>query len=142
LTYLGLAIPHRAREHGFVGVSSPATIVVVERSAAVQELIDHALREAGHRVLVTRNPLEALVLARSVRIDVLVGDVATLDHERPGLIKQLRSIQPSLPVLYLGDRDWVDREDVEDASALRTPFSLDELQEAVAATLDRGTERR
>jgi two-component system OmpR family response regulator len=123
-----------------MGVSSPATIVVVERSAAVQELIDHALREAGHRVLVTRNPLEALVLARSVRIDVLVGDVATLDHERPGLIRQLRSIQPSLPVLYLGDRDLVEREDVEDASALRTPFSLDELQEAVAATLDRGGE--
>lgn len=127
---------------GFVGLPTRGTIVVVERSAAVQELIDHALREAGHRVLVTRNPLEALVLARSVRIDVLVADVATLDHERPGLVRQLRSIQPSLPVLYLGDRDWADHEDVEDASAPRTPFSLDELQEAVAATLDRGGEPR
>jgi DNA-binding response OmpR family regulator len=124
------------------GLPSRRTIVVVERSGAVQELIDHALREAGHRVLVTRNPLEALELLRSVRIDMLIGDVVTLDHDRPGFVRQLRAIQPSLPVLYLGDRDRADQEDVEDASALRTPFSLDELQEAVAATVDRGAEPR
>jgi DNA-binding response OmpR family regulator len=83
------------------------TIVVVEQSAAAQELIEHVLREAGHRVLVTRNPLEAFELGRRVRIDILVADAATVDDEGPGLVQQLRTIQPSLSVLYLADRRWL-----------------------------------
>ena len=125
--------------------TSRATIVVVERSAAAQELIEHALREAGHRVLVTRNPLEALELGRRIRIDALVADVATLDDDGLGLVSQLRAIQPSLPVLYLADRGRRNGEDADSISALPIladkisalpiPFSLGELEEAVAAAL-------
>lgn len=111
------------------------TIVVVEQSAAAQELMEHVLREAGHRVLVTRNPLEALELGRRVRIDVLVADVATLDQAGPCLVQQLRTIQPSLAVLYLSDRVRLNGADTNNASALDAPFSLDELQEAVAAAI-------
>jgi DNA-binding NtrC family response regulator len=136
LTYAGLAIADHAQEHGFVGFPSRATIVAVEATAAVQELIDLALREAGHRVLVTRNPREVIELARRVRIDVLVADAATLEREGPSLVEKLRSIQPALAVLYMAERGQAD-EDVENASALRAPFSLDELQEAVAAAVAR-----
>ena len=115
--------------------TSRGTIVVVERSAAAQELMEHALRDAGHRVLVTRNPLEALELGRRVRIDALVVDMATLDQEGPGLVPQLRTIQPSLAVLYVADRGRLNRADADDDPALYAPFSLDELQEAVAAVL-------
>jgi DNA-binding response OmpR family regulator len=111
------------------------TIVVVEQSAAAQELMEHVLREAGHRVLLTRNALEALELGRRVLIDILVADVATLDEDAPGLVRQLRTIQPSLPVLYLADRGWLDGSDTSNSSALHVPFSLDELQEAVAAAV-------
>jgi DNA-binding response OmpR family regulator len=124
-----------------VGASSRGTIVVVEGTAAVQELIDLALREAGHHVLITRNPLEVLELARRIRIDVLVADVARLDQEGPGLVGQLHSIQPSVAVLYLTDRGRAG-EEVENASALRPPFSLAELQEAVAAAVERPAEPR
>ena len=115
--------------------TSRGTIVVVEQSAAAQELMEHVLRDAGHRVLVTRNPLEALELGRRVRIDVLVADAATVDDEGPGLVQQLRTIQPSLSVLYLADRRWPKEADADDAPALDAPFSLDELQEAVTAAL-------
>jgi DNA-binding response OmpR family regulator len=111
------------------------TIVVVEQSAAAQELIEHVLREAGHRVLVTRNPLEAFELGRRVRIDILVADAATVDDEGPGLVQQLRTIQPSLSVLYLADRRWLNEADDDHARILHAPFSLDELQEAVTAAL-------
>ena len=116
-------------------VQARGTIVVVEQSAAAQELMERALREAGHRVLVTRNPLEAFELGRRVLIDVLVADVASLDEDGPGLVQQLRTIQPSLQVLYLADRGWLDGSDTSNASALRAPFSLGELQEAVAAAV-------
>jgi DNA-binding response OmpR family regulator len=115
--------------------TSRGTIVIVEQSAAAQELMEHVLREAGHRVLVTRNPLEALELGRRIHIDALVADVATLDQDGPGLIQQLRRIQPSLPVLYLADRGQLNGADAGTAPALHPPFSLDELQEAVAAAL-------
>jgi len=141
LTYPGLAIAHRAQEHGFVGLPSRGTIVVVEGTAAVQELIDLALREAGHRVLITRNPLEVLELARRVQIDVLVADAGTLEREGTGLVEKLRRIQPSMAVLYMADRGQAD-EDVANASALPAPFSLGELQEAVAAAVDRLAEPR
>jgi CheY-like chemotaxis protein len=115
------------------------TIVVVEESAAGQELIEQSLREAGHRVLVTNSPLEALELARRVRIDVLVTDAATLERKRPGFVGQLRGIQPSLPVLYLAERDGSLADDEpECARTLLTPFSLEELQVAVAAGIDGG----
>jgi CheY-like chemotaxis protein len=115
------------------------TIVVVEESAAGQELIEQTLREAGHRVLVTNSPLEALELARRVRIDLLVADAAALERKRPGFVGQLRGIQPSLPVLYLAERDRSLADDQpEHAHTLLTPFSLDELQQAVAARIDGG----
>jgi len=115
------------------------TIVVVEESASVQELLEHALREAGHRVLVTRDPREAFELARRIRIDALVCDLAIVEQRGPGLIGRLREMQPSLPVLYLADRGPAGEEALEDGSTLQTPFSLDELQEAVAAAIDRRT---
>jgi DNA-binding response OmpR family regulator len=115
--------------------TSRGTIVVVEQSAAAQDLMEHVLREAGHRVLVTRNPLEALELGRRVRMDALVADLTTLDQEGPGLVAQLRTIQPSLPILYLADRGRLDEADTDSALALHPPFSLDELLDAVAAVL-------
>jgi DNA-binding NtrC family response regulator len=117
--------------------TSRKTIVVIERSAAAQELMDHALRDAGHRVLVTRNPLEALEVGRRVRIDALIADLATLDEQGPGLVAQLRTIQPSLRVVYIASGSRPDGADADNASALHPPYSLDELEEAVAAVLDR-----
>jgi len=77
--------------------ASRGTIVVVEQSAAAQELMEHVLREAGHRVLVTRNPQEALELGRRVRIDVLVADVAKLGEGGTGLVEQLRTSSRRCP---------------------------------------------
>jgi CheY-like chemotaxis protein len=141
LTYPGLAIAVCEHEHAFVELPIRATVVVVEGTAAVQELIDLALREAGHRVLVTRNPLEVIELARRVRIDVLIADAETLEREGPNLVEKLGSIQPAMAVLYMAARGQAD-EDAENASALRAPFSLDELQEAVTAAVDRAAEPR
>jgi len=122
-----------------VRLSSRGTIIVIEESASVQELLEHALREAGHRVLVTRDPREAFELARRVRIDALVCDLAIVEQRGSGLVRRLREMQPSLPVLYLVDQGPAGEEALEDGSTLQTPFSLDELQEAVAAAIDRRT---
>ncbi len=114
--------------------SSPATILVLYENAAVQELIDQALRESGHRVLATENALEALEVVRRVRIDVLVA--GGLHEERRGpLVAELRSVQPELRIVSIyGPDDTL--ENVDRNAGLSSPVSLDELREVVAANLD------
>ena len=98
------------------------TIVVLEEHAAVQELIDQALRAAGYRVLVTNNPMEIIGLASRIRVDLLIGDIGALEATEPKLAQCLTRISP---VLTLG-----------------APFSLQELQDAVARALDAEDARR
>ena len=110
-----------------------STVVIVEESAAVQELVEQALRRTGDCVLVTQNALEALDVARRVQIDLVVID---LDSE-PGLVEEIRESQPHVRVLYLSDRTDGRPADPEHGGSLLTPFSLGELREAVSAVLDR-----
>src|SRR2546425_12209903 len=107
---------------------SPATILVVEENAAVQELIDQALRESGHRVLTTKNALEALDVVRRVRIDVLVVGVV-LEERGQALVGELRSIQAGLRIVSICGQDD-DLEGIDPSARLSSPFSLDDLREA------------
>ena len=108
-----------------------ATVLVLERSAALQDLIDQALRDSGHRVLSTGNSLEGLELVRRVRIDVLVvGDL--LEKHTETLVSELRSIQPSLEIVSIGGGDR-SLSLLELRARLSSPFSLGDLLEAVGA---------
>jgi len=110
----------------------PATIVVLEENAAAQELIDQALRESGDRVLISNNPLEALGLASRVRIDLIVGDAGLLEASDPHVVEQLQSIGQ---VLYTNVRGSSRLAKLDGVIALRSPFSLEDLKETVAAAL-------
>jgi CheY-like chemotaxis protein len=110
-----------------------STIVIVEESAAVQELVEQALRESGDRVLVTQNALEVLDVAGRVRIDLLVIDI----DSQQGLVEDVRELQPDLRVLYVSDNTDEQPTKPQLSPLLLTPFSLDELREAIAAGLDR-----
>jgi DNA-binding response OmpR family regulator len=120
-----------------VAAGAFSTIVIVEESPAVQELVEQAVREVGDCVLVTQNTLEVLDVARRVRIDVLVIDV----DSAPGLVEEVRESQPDLRVLYVSDRADAQQPGTRDGLPLRTPFSLGELRMAVAALLDRSESR-
>jgi DNA-binding response OmpR family regulator len=109
-----------------------STIVIVEESAAVQELVEQALRESGDRVLVTQNGLEVLDVASRLRIDLLIIDI----DSQPGLVEEVRESQPGLRVLYLSDSADEQPVDAQRSPLLLTPFSLDELRTAIAARLN------
>lgn len=98
-------------------------MVVIVRSHAVLELTEQALRDVGHRVLVTTDPGEALTVADELRVDLVVADAADLVYFRK---------RPHAPrLLEIGNGDGAGSE-----PTLRRPFSLAELQEAVAAALN------
>lgn len=113
--------------------STPATILVVEESAAVRELIEHALRECGHAVLSTKDAFEAFEVARRIRVDLLV--LGALGGGRaPTLVRDLRSIQAGLRIVTVGDSDE-HLAPIDSSTELSTPFSLTELRETVASSL-------
>jgi CheY-like chemotaxis protein len=118
---------------------SRATIVVLGNSSAALELIEQTLRESGDRVLATNNPIEAFELARRVRVDLLIGDVALLEGQEQPLLRQFQSVQRDLKILYLGTQDDPRAGAADGETTLRVPFSLDELREVVAATLSART---
>jgi DNA-binding response OmpR family regulator len=123
-----------------VAAGPPATILVLEENAAVQELIDQALREGGHRVLTTNNALEALELLHRIRIDVvIVGDL--LEERGQTLLGELRSAQAGLPVVSISAPDDDDLEGIDPTARLSSPFSLDDLRDAAAAALDSRADR-
>jgi DNA-binding NtrC family response regulator len=108
-----------------------ATVLVFEENSALQELIDQALRDDGHRVLTTKNSFEALELARRVRIDVLVaGDVLEEGH-KDAFVGQLRAVQPELGVVAIRSRGD-DLPNGDPSTRLPVPFALDDLLAAVA----------
>ena len=93
---------------------SRETVIVVHEHAGVLELIEQALRDHGSHILATRNPFEALEVVRLLQVDVLI-----LARDHDDVMRDLRTFQPQLEVLYLDP----------------PPISLRELQEAVAAAL-------
>ena len=82
----------------------------------------------------TMDPLEALELGQRNRIDVLVDD-AELSGDRPSLVDRLRSIQPEVRLVRILDPDEQEVSERNGAVPLRRPFSLDELETAVAEAL-------
>jgi DNA-binding NtrC family response regulator len=132
---LGLARSFIARQRRAVPSKTAATILVLEESASIQELIDQALRDDGHRVLSTKNALEALEVVRRVRIDIVVAS-EVFGSERQTLIDELGWIQPGLQVVTICGPDD-DLPTTDGGARLSSPLSLDDLCEAVSLELDR-----
>jgi DNA-binding response OmpR family regulator len=109
-----------------------ATIVVLEGNAAAQELIDQTLRAPEIRVLISNNPAEALGLASRVQIDLIVGDAGLLEASDPLVVEKLESVAR---VLYTHVQENSRLADQENGMALKSPFALEELRDAVAAAL-------
>jgi DNA-binding NtrC family response regulator len=108
---------------------SRATVLVLEQNAAVQELIEQALCEAGNHVLGTNDALEALDILRRVQVDVLIA--GSLPETRMEiLLGELRSIQAELQVVSIDPG-------ANGRATLASPISLAELVEAVAVKSQR-----
>lgn len=85
------------------------------------------LRGAGHRVLTTTQPDEVVVLARSIRIDVLVGDRGSTLSE---LGEEVRLVQPDVRVVPVCDPDELQLSG-SNGAAIARPVSLHELEAVV-----------
>jgi two-component system, cell cycle sensor histidine kinase and response regulator CckA len=80
------------------------TILLVEDERTVRELSEDILRDAGYRVLVAANGVEALDVCedhKETTIDLVVTDVVMPKMGGPELAKRLGSLRPSVKTLFL-----------------------------------------
>jgi DNA-binding response OmpR family regulator len=108
-------------------------VVVGGQSLAGLELIEATLRRAGHRVLTTTKPEEVVVLARSIRIDVLIGDRG---DALVALEQELRLVQPDVRVVCVCDPDELHFAG-SNVAAIARPVSLHELDAIVRMAVRR-----
>jgi CheY-like chemotaxis protein len=119
------------------------TILLVEDTETLQEVIRETLEESGYTVLLASNGEEALALARvrSGPIHLLLTDVVMPKLGGGELAKLLSALRPGIRVLYMSGytNGAISQQGVlgEGVMLLEKPFTGDELARAVREALDR-----
>ena len=76
-------------------------VLLVEDDETMSALLDRALREEGDAVVVVRNGIEAVEIARSHTFDAMVLDVMLPGLDGFGVVRRLREAGCQTPVLML-----------------------------------------
>jgi two-component system chemotaxis response regulator CheY len=80
------------REFELMERSMPKTILAVDDSASMRQMIAVTLREAGYEVVEAADGAEALEYARKHRVDLVLADVNMPNIDGIMLIAQLRTL--------------------------------------------------
>ncbi len=133
-------------EPSLTGALAPAlygTILLVEDEPAVLDSTRRILESAGHRVLATASPKEAIKLFAENKdlIDLLISDVIMPDMNGPEMVRTLLKSCPTLKYLFISGYDanllveqGAGRLDID---CIRKPFSLKVLTQKVQDILNR-----
>jgi two-component system cell cycle sensor histidine kinase/response regulator CckA len=119
---------------------SDETVLVVEDSKPLRDLICEALSSYGCSVLTACNVEEALQLVsrRKAAIDLLLTDVVMPGMDGTSLAKEVCSLHPETKVLYMtGHSGAFIRADMlnQDVSLIRKPFTPGELSRKIRTML-------
>jgi two-component system cell cycle sensor histidine kinase/response regulator CckA len=118
------------------------TILLVEDTETLREMIQESLEERGYRVLVASNGEEALALARESKglIDLVLTDVVMPKLGGGDLAKLLSALRPKIRVLYMSGytNGAISEHGVpgEGVVLLEKPFTAEKLARAVRQALD------
>lgn len=116
-----------------------AIVLIVEDEDQVRVLAESYLREQGHQTVSAATAEEALAVFEVVaRIDLLFSDMGLRGdlHAGLALAKQARERQADLGVLYTTGQaitDGMKAMMVEGAAVLEKPYTVEELQTALAS---------
>ena len=117
-------------------------VLIADNERTLLELLRDILEDARFRVLTATNGQEALTLAETTVPDVLVTDVAMPRLDGFGLVRAVRGLYPSMPIIVISGDDRYAGRSVEDVAAelgvaatFMKPFDLTVLPEAVRSVV-------
>lgn len=120
-------------------------LVVVDDEPNIVELLAASLRYAGFEVTTARSGRQALDLILTERPDLVVLDVLMPDLDGFAVVRQLRSHQVDVPVLFLTAKDAGDDRvmglTIGADDYVTKPFSLEEVVARIRAILRRSRGR-
>jgi CheY-like chemotaxis protein len=118
------------------------TVLLVDDEPTVRRAVRRLMERAGHRVLESRSPSDAIAIAatHAAEIDVLLTDVVMPEMSGFQLASELREVHPSLRVVLMsGHSDDLIAHHAEldrGVSMLRKPFSPEELNRKLFEVLE------
>lgn len=129
---------------GETAADKPASkphILHVEDDPDVRLLIAGSLQAFGYIVATAGTIAEAIQLARDLRFDLCILDVRLPDGSGIDLCRQLRDLQPKVPVLYYSayasDSEQKEALSVCGDAYLKKPVLAEELEQTIARLLKR-----
>jgi DNA-binding response OmpR family regulator len=108
------------------------TILVVVRDDDLRALVRHMLQAPDRCILVAAHAAEAADVAGASELDLLVTELESPIDGRV-LAERFRARRPDLPVVYVGGHP--DSAEPREETILRTPFTREELADAVRCVL-------
>ncbi|MEO7410830.1 MAG: response regulator, partial [Sphingomicrobium sp.] len=116
------------------------TVLLVEDEPMVRTVAERALTRHGYKVLTANNGEEALELLGKTdeTIALLISDVVMPLMDGPTMVREARKTYPKLPILFMSgyaEEQLRKSIDIANVAFLPKPFSVQELAEAVRATL-------
>jgi signal transduction histidine kinase/CheY-like chemotaxis protein len=128
------------------GAASPEAggcVLVVEDHPPLRELIHEILGDAGYRVIAATNGAEALHLAASNPVDVVLTDIMMPGMTGLALIQQLRTQSRHPRVVFMSGHDQgLLKAHGEGALFLQKPFTPKALKAAIASALETQREQQ
>lgn len=112
-----------------------ATVLLVEDDATVRTSIERMLTTNGYSVLTAADGAEAVTIARTASMDVVLTDVAMSGLNGRETADRIRLTKPDVPIVFMSGYtdDAVLRRGVGDRELLflQKPFGADELSRAI-----------
>jgi CheY-like chemotaxis protein len=114
------------------------TILVVEDEPEVRDMVSAVLDDAGHKVVLATNGVEALARLEEVRPDAILSNVVMPVMDGKELCKEIQAHPEyrTIPVIFLsGTQESIIIEDCKPAALIMKPFDFDELLSVINAIL-------
>ena len=118
-----------------------ATILVVDDSASMRQMVEFTLKEAGHQVMVAEDGQAALRIAKGAGADLVITDVNMPNMDGISLIRALRGLPDYkfTPMLMLTTESAADKKSEGKAAGatgwLVKPFDPEQLLATVRRVL-------
>jgi two-component system cell cycle sensor histidine kinase/response regulator CckA len=140
----GVVVQEAAKDQRPADLTGQGTVLLVEDEDGLRSLNARGLRSRGYTVLEAGNGVEAIEVLdeQGGSIDLVVSDVVMPEMDGPTLLKELRSRNPTLKVIFVSGyaEDAFEKSlpENEQFAFLPKPFTLSQLVAQVKETMSDG----